>query len=55
MLSQHPQQFSADGRFSEAQIAQTELFFRESGSGSAAERAFKAHSMLVDRWAGRRP
>jgi NitT/TauT family transport system substrate-binding protein len=55
MLRQYPQQFSAEGRFSEAQIAQTEVFFRESGSGTAAERAFKANSMLVDRWAGRRP
>lgn len=55
MLRQYPQQFSADGRFSEAQIAETEQFFRESGSGTAAERAYRAATMLVDRWAGRRP
>jgi len=55
MLRQYPQQFSADGRFSDAQIAETEVFFRESGSGSAAEQSYRASSMLVDRWAGRRP
>jgi ABC-type nitrate/sulfonate/bicarbonate transport system substrate-binding protein len=55
MLRQYPQQFSPDGRFSEAQIGETDTFFRQSGSGSAAERDYRATSMLVDRWAGRRP
>jgi NitT/TauT family transport system substrate-binding protein len=55
MLRQYPQQFSADGRFSDAQMAETEAFFRESGSGSAAERNYRVASMLLDRWAGRRP
>jgi NitT/TauT family transport system substrate-binding protein len=55
MLGQYPRQFSADGRFSEAQLAETDTFFRESGSGTAAERNYRAATMLVDRWAGRRP
>lgn len=55
MLRQYPNQFSPDGRFSDAQIAETEVFFRESGGGSAAERDYRAGTMLVDRWVGRRP
>lgn len=55
MLRQHPQQFSADGRFSAAQLAETETFFRESGGGSAPERSYRVGAMVQDRWSGRRP
>ncbi len=55
MLRDYPRQFSADGRFSEAQLAQTERFFRESSDNAAPAQALQLSSMLVDRWAGRKP
>lgn len=55
MLQEHPQQYSPDGRFSEAQIAQTDVFFRESAGQSAAARRYAFDSMIVDRWSGRKP
>jgi len=55
MLAQYPQQFSADGRFSAAQLAQTELFFRQSAGQSPETLAFRVADMVVDRWAGRKP
>lgn len=55
LLATHPQLYSADGRFSAAQLAQTEVFFRESAGGSAETQAFQLASMVLDRWAGRKP
>ncbi|MEN9628739.1 MAG: hypothetical protein RJA10_1966 [Pseudomonadota bacterium] len=55
MLRQYPRQFSSDGRFSTAQLAETELFFRESLDNSPEARALRIESMVVDRWAGRKP
>ncbi len=55
MLRQYPQQFSPDGRFSAAQLAQTEIFFRESAGRTADAEAYRVESMVVDRWAGRKP
>jgi NitT/TauT family transport system substrate-binding protein len=54
MLQNHPQQFSADGRFSRAQMAQTDIFFRESAAGSADAQRYTIESMLFDRWVGRK-
>lgn len=55
MLSQYPSQFSPDGRFSEAQLAESERFFVESSGGTAQAASFRIASMVVDRWAGRKP
>lgn len=55
MLQQNPQQYSADGRFSPAQLAETDAFFRESAGQSAETQRYRFESMVVDRWVGRRP
>jgi NitT/TauT family transport system substrate-binding protein len=55
MLRQYPRQFSEDGRFSEAQIEQTERFFRESSGAAPESQRYRMASMIVDRWAGRKP
>ena len=55
MLATYPQQFSPDGRFSAAQLEQTEAFFRESAGASPAAAAYRVSGMVVDRWAGRKP
>jgi hypothetical protein len=55
MLRQYPRQFSDDGRFSEAQIEQTERFFRESSGMAPESQRYRMASMIVDRWAGRKP
>lgn len=55
MLKDNPQQYSADGKFSQAQLSQTDLFFRESAGHSPAAMAYTVQSMLVDRWVGRKP
>ena len=55
MLQQYPQQFSDDGKFSEVQLAQTEEFFRKSAGDASDAVAYRLESMLVDRWAGRKP
>ena len=54
MLRRYPQQFSADGRFSAAQLRESEAFFRETlPAGSAAPPPLSA--MVIDTWAGRKP
>jgi NitT/TauT family transport system substrate-binding protein len=55
MLSRNPQMFSPDGRFSMAQMAQTDTFFRESAGNTPQALAYRMESMVVDRWAGRKP
>jgi ABC-type nitrate/sulfonate/bicarbonate transport system substrate-binding protein len=55
MLRQYPRQFSDDGRFSEAQIEQSERFFRESSGAAPEAQSYRVASMIVDRWAGRKP
>lgn len=55
MLRQYPQQFSPDGKFSQEQIRQTETFFSESAGQAPEAVAYKLSSMVVDRWAGRKP
>jgi NitT/TauT family transport system substrate-binding protein len=55
MLRQFPQQYSLDGKFSQAQLAQTETFFGESAGQAPEAVAYRLSSMVVDRWAGRKP
>jgi ABC-type nitrate/sulfonate/bicarbonate transport system substrate-binding protein len=55
LLATYPQLYSGDGRFSAAQLAQTEVFFRASAGQSAETQAYQLASMVLDRWAGRKP
>lgn len=55
MLATFPQAYSSDGRFSAAQLAQTEVFFRQSAGQSPDTQAFQVAGMVIDRWAGRKP
>lgn len=55
MLREYPRGFSPDGRFSAAQIAQTDQFFRASAQDLPAAAAYRLESMLIDTWAGRKP
>jgi NitT/TauT family transport system substrate-binding protein len=53
-LRRYPRQFSKDGRFSQRQLQDTEIFFRTSQAGNEAARSFKVESMILDRWSGRK-
>lgn len=53
-LKTYPNLYSKDGRFSTAQLAETEKFFRASSS-DAGSAALRLDGMVVDTWAGRRP
>jgi len=55
MLKQYPNQFSEDGKFSEAQIQQTDTFFRESAANAPDAMAYRFANMIDARWAGRKP
>ena len=55
VFRKYPRQYSTDGKFSTAQLRDTEAFFRASTAGDAAAQRFAVDSMLVDRWAGRKP
>lgn len=55
MLKQYPQQFSDDGKFSEAQIQQTDTFFRESAGQSPQSLGYRLADMIDARWVGRKP
>jgi NitT/TauT family transport system substrate-binding protein len=55
MLQRCPQQYSLDGRFSRAQIEQTERFFRESAGNSPEAVRYRMDSMIDDRWVGGEP
>lgn len=54
VFARFPRQYSRDGKFSAAQLRDTEAFFRASADSPAAQR-FAIDTMLVDRWAGRKP
>jgi NitT/TauT family transport system substrate-binding protein len=54
-LKRYPRMYSPDGRFSTRQLAETERFFRETSGDEPAARALRLESMVVDRWAGRKP
>jgi len=55
MLKDNPQQFSPDGKFSQAQLLETARFFRESAGHSPPTMAYSVQTMVVDRWVGRKP
>ncbi len=51
---QFPRQYSADGRFSGAQLGETDRFFRALNPDDQRRQAFSAESMVEARWAGRK-
>jgi NitT/TauT family transport system substrate-binding protein len=55
VLRKNPRQYSRDGRFSTAQLRDTEVFFRAGNSDNAAAQTLSIDSMIIDRWAGRKP
>jgi len=55
MLVQYTDQFSDDGKFSEAQTQQTDAFFHESADKSPAVASYRFADMIDARWAGRKP
>lgn len=55
MLERYPLAFSSDGKFSQAQLEQTLLFFREGAGESPESMRLQLGPMVVDRWAGRKP
>lgn len=54
-LKSSPQLFSRDGRFSTAQLKETEIFFRLANEEDPAAQALRLETMIDARWAGRKP
>ena len=52
-LRKYPRTFSRDGRFSTAQLKETDVFFHSSLEKGAAGQTLSIEQMLDDRWAGR--
>ncbi|MEN8261375.1 MAG: ABC transporter substrate-binding protein [Pseudomonadota bacterium] len=52
-LRKYPNSFSRDGKFSSAQLKETEVFFRSSLDEGSAGHLLSIEEMLDDRWAGR--
>jgi NitT/TauT family transport system substrate-binding protein len=55
MLDSYPRLFSSDGRFSQSQLEQTLVFFREGAGHSPESMRFQLAPTVIDRWAGRKP
>ncbi len=53
-LKKYPRAFSRDGKFSTAQIKETDVFFQSSLEKGAPGNDLSLESLLSDRWAGRR-
>ncbi len=54
-LKRYPHLYSKDGRFSNAQLRETQHFFRQSSSDdSPAAKTLDVNSLIVDLWAGRK-
>ncbi|MEO5347814.1 MAG: ABC transporter substrate-binding protein [Magnetococcus sp. YQC-9] len=54
-LEKYPHAFKADGRFSTAQLASTEAFFKRGVEGDTKAASLTIESMVNDHWAGRAP
>jgi NitT/TauT family transport system substrate-binding protein len=52
-LKKYPRAFSRDGKFSTAQLRETDIFFHSSLEKDAAGQTLGVEQMLDDRWAGR--
>lgn len=53
-LKKYPRLYSKDGRFSTAQLRETQNFFRESSDDNPAAKSLEIESIIVDRWSGRK-
>ncbi|MGE5468598.1 MAG: ABC transporter substrate-binding protein [Ignavibacteria bacterium] len=53
-LRKYPRAFSRDGKFSTAQLKETQAFFHKTSEGNAKAQALAIESIIDDRWAGRR-
>lgn len=53
-LKKYPRSFSRDGKFSSAQLRETDVFFQSSLEPGLPGSTLSIESMLNDRWAGRR-
>lgn len=51
----YPRQFSTDGKFSTAQLRETEAFFAASNADNMDARAFRLDNIVNLRWAGGKP
>jgi ABC-type nitrate/sulfonate/bicarbonate transport system substrate-binding protein len=51
----YPRQYSRDAKFSAKQLAETDTFFRASDPDNVPAQSFSVNSMVMDRWAGRKP
>ena len=51
----YPRRYSNDAKFSNQQLAQTEIFFRASEADNPSAQRFSVNTMVIDRWAGRKP
>ncbi|MBF0561984.1 MAG: ABC transporter substrate-binding protein [Alphaproteobacteria bacterium] len=54
-LRNYPNAFSKDGKFSTAQLRDTDIFFHTGSGDDRRALAFGVESMINDKWAGRRP
>lgn len=54
-LRANPNFYSTDARFSEAQIKDTEIFFRNANKDEPAAQSLQLNSMIDERWAGVKP
>lgn len=54
VLHRYPHAFSKDGKFSGAQLKETELFFRKTSADDARAQGLQIESIINDKWAGRR-
>lgn len=52
-LKKYPHAFSDEGKFSSAQLKETEVFFHSTSSDNPKAMALRIESMVDDRWAGR--
>jgi NitT/TauT family transport system substrate-binding protein len=51
----YPRQYSTDGKFSTAQLRETEIFFRASNSENPDAQRYPINSMVMTRWSGSKP
>lgn len=53
-LKKYPRAFSKDGKFSTAQLKETEIFFHTGNADNPKALALQMENMVNDRWAGRK-
>jgi len=51
-LHKYPHAYSRDGKFSDSQLRETELFFRNTNAGNAKAQSLDIESMVDSKWSG---